>query len=271
MYSQELKIVLLPIAYLCGPLVALWLGCCQVFAFDARQQPFVDVHDQIIKEALAGTICEPNLQVIALGAASEGASAGSPLSDDYRHFRDKSLLKTLNYIEREKRKVLNFCTTADVDQKSRIRALYHFGLILHTLQDFYSSSNYIELKLEQLRKQRRNLASEDLFNMPLVDWNSMLSLLRNGEKTNIVVEGFDKADPTSPEAKLTAGGVTYFALAKELAVRETERQWHQLASLIKASVQGNAVAVTISLEKAGCPEQVVSDVLKDGDNLVPEI
>jgi hypothetical protein len=122
-----------------------------------------------------------------------------------------------------------------------------------------------------MRKEHHAITSDNLYNIPLIDWSTFLSLLRNGNKTNIVVEGFDKADAGDPEARLTVGGITYFALAKELAVRETERQWRELESLIKAKLQGTGSAVTVSLKTAGCPEQIVSDVLKGGDNLVPEI
>jgi hypothetical protein len=271
MFAADLKKVLVGASRLTGLLTALLLLSGPVYAFDAKEHLVPTVHEQVTTEALSRAVCQANLKVIALGSDGETASANTQVDDSYKHFKDKNLLKTLNYVEREKRKVLNFCATADVDQKNRVRALYHFGVILHTLQDFYSTSNYLELKLEEMKKAHHAPTSENLYNLPLIDWSTLLSLLRNGERTSIVVEGFDKSDADDPEAKLTVGGITYFALAKELAVRETERQWQQLESLIKAKLKGNGTAVTVSLKSAGCPEQLVSDVLKGGDNLVPEI
>ena len=268
---SDLKKVLVVGSCITWLLTASLFPLPNAYGYEAGQCLAPSHHEEVTEQALKPTICPSNLKVIVLGAAGGANSGDLPGDDSYRHFKDKNLLKTLNYVEREKRKVLNFCATADVDQKSRVRALYHFGLILHTLQDFYSNSNYLELKLDEMRKEHQALTSDSLYNVPLIDWSSFLSLLRNGNKTNIVVEGFDKADVGDPEARLTVAGITYFALAKELAVRETERQWLQLQSLIKAKLQGTGSAVTVSLKSAGCPEQIVSDVLNSGENLVPEI
>ncbi|PWT94725.1 MAG: hypothetical protein C5B53_12510 [Candidatus Melainabacteria bacterium] len=269
--TLDLKKVLVAGTFTAWLLTAPPLTLPAVYGYEVGQCLAPAHHEEVTETALKATICPANLKVVVLGAAGEANRGDLQGDDSYRHFKDKNLLKTLNYVEREKRKVLNFCATADVDQKSRVRALYHFGLILHTLQDFYSNSNYLELKLDELRKEHHALNSDSLYSIPLIDWNRFLSLLRNGNKTSIVVEGFDKADAGDPEARMTAGGITYLALAKELAVRETERQWLQLESLIKAKLQGSGAAVSVSLRNAGCPEQVVSDVLKGGENLVPEI
>jgi hypothetical protein len=269
--NPDLKKVLVAASFAVCLLTAPPFTLLSAYGYQAGQCLTPANHEEVTGQALKSTICPSNLKVVALGSAGEVDHDNIEGDDSYRHFKDKNLLKTLNYVEREKRKVLNFCTTADVDQKSRVRALYHFGLILHTLQDFYSNSNYLELKLDEMRKEHRALTSDSLYNMPLIDWRSFLSLLRNGNKTNIVVEGFDKADAGDPEARMTVSGITYFDLAKELATRETERQWLQLESLIKAKLQGTASAVTVSLKNAGCPDQIVSDVLKSGENLVPEI
>jgi hypothetical protein len=247
----------------------LLLNCPMAMGFDARGGEVAKVHEQITKDALSSSICEANLKVILLGCDSQDiASAGA---DRYRHFQDANLLKTLNFVEREKRKVLNFCATADSDEKSRACALYHFGQILHTLQDFYSRSNYLELKLNEIHRAHHDPTKEELYGLPLVDWSTLITKLRNGERTNITVEEADKSNPTDPESLRNINGISYFSLARELAVRETERQWRQLESLIKARLQNNATAVTISLKTAGCPQQVVSEIMDRSDELVPEL
>jgi hypothetical protein len=249
--------------------VALLLQASLALALDGKPQGVEGEHEQIIKEALSGTVCEANLKVIVIGAQSQDQSTFA--TDKYRHFEEPNLLKSLNFIEREKRKVLNFCAAADTDEKSRACALYHFGQILHTLQDFYSKSNYLELKLSQLHHSTNSCTKEELYGLPLADWSSLIALLRNGEKSNIVVEGVDKSDPASPESMRSISGLTYFAIARELAVRETERQWRQLESLVKARLQNNATAVIVSLKSAGCPQQVVSEMLGKAEELVPEL
>jgi hypothetical protein len=224
------------------------------------------VQTQVIEEALGNKFCKANLSLIVLGCASEEDAAAQQRLPGYRHFLDPDILKSINYMEREKLRILNLCIAADTDQTSRALALYHMGLLFRTAQEFYVRSNYLELKLTELEKSRHNLTTDELYGLELVDWNELTNLLRNGGKSNLAVSQLDKIDPNSEESKRTIGGVTYFALANELAFRETERQWQQLATFIKVRLPKSGTQVLIALQNAGVPEEIAADIMKQEEN-----
>jgi len=225
------------------------------------------VQTQVIEEALGGQFCQDNLKVIVWGcdSGSEDAADSGP---SYKHFLDADLLKSINYMEREKLKILNLCITADSDQASRALALYHMGLLIHTAQEFYARSNYLELKLADYEKAKHVPTSEELYGLELVDWNALTTLLRNGSKSNLQITAVEKGNPDSAESQKKVAGVSYFAVARELSLRETERQWHQLSSLIKSRLTKNGTEVLVALQNAGVPEQAIADLKREQDGLL---
>jgi hypothetical protein len=224
------------------------------------------IQSQMIEEALGNQFCKTNLNLILWGSDSNVDAAGNETGPSYKHFLDSDLLKSVNYMEREKLKILNLCITADSDLSSRALALYHMGLLFHTAQEFYARSNYIELKLAAFEKAKHVPSKEELYGLELVDWNELGMLLRGGGKSNLAVNQLNKIDSTSDESKKTIAGLTYFAIVKELSVRETERQWHQLSSLIKARMAKNGPQILVALENAGVPDEIVADLRKEQES-----
>jgi len=138
--------------------------------------------------------------------------------------------------------------------------------LFHTAQEFYARSNYIELKLAGIQKAKHVPSNEELYGLELVDWNELSTLLRAGGKSNLTVNQLDKMDSSVDESKKTIAGVTYLAIAKELSVRETERQWHQLSSLIRARMAKNGPQILVALQNAGVPDEVVADLKKEQES-----
>jgi hypothetical protein len=217
---------------------------------------------KVIEDALGNQFCRVNLRVIEAGCDNEIASTDTRESPSYRHFSDVDLLKSINYMEREKLKILNLSVNADKDQSCRALALYHMGLLFHTVQQFYSRSNYLELKLTELGKSSHAPTSDELYGLDLVDWSSLTTLLRNGGKCDITLKQAGKTELKAVDSAQSIAGIPYVSIIQELSRRETERQWRTLSTLIKARLQNNGAAVLVSLQKAGVADEIAAQVLQ---------
>ncbi|MBA3857631.1 MAG: hypothetical protein C0507_12045 [Cyanobacteria bacterium PR.3.49] len=222
-----------------------------------------NIHEQVTREALKGTICDANLNIVVKGSSAADVAGAESAKDPRRHFKTGELVKCLGLVDREKRKVINYAQNADTDEKARARALYLLGQAMHTLQDFYSRSNYIELKEQKFK--------DDPYNIPLADWTELLDT-ESKVGTGLKFEGFDKSAPTSEEGKKTFGGATYHKIARELALRETQRQWNLIETLIrnKAEKRGNDVITAIT--HSACSAKAANDVVNgEKGDLVPDL
>lgn len=225
-----------------------------------------DIHEQITREALGGTICDGNLAIIVRGCMSQDAPGSEGADEPRRHFRENNLSRTLSYIDREKRKVINFAATADGSEKDRVRALYHMGLLLHTAQDFYSQSNYIEVKETEANQKKRSYGVNP-YAMELVDWGQLQTIAQQqtpGQKPPVFkFENFDKQNPSSAQGQTKLGGATYYKMARELALRETQRQWNSVETLIRNRFGARASQILAALKQATCQPAAVNDALSD--------
>lgn len=222
-----------------------------------------NIHEQLTQEALKGTICDANLKLVMKGVSAADAAGGEGANDPRRHFKTGEITKCIALVDREKRKVLNFAHTADTDEKSRARLLFLFGQALHTLQDFYSRSNYIELREHQFK--------DDLYSMDLADWTEM-QRAESKIGTLLKFEGFDKSTPTSEEGKKSISGTTYYRVARELALRETQRQWNLMETLIRNKTEKRANEVVTAITNAPCSVKVANEILNDEKpDLVPDL
>jgi hypothetical protein len=243
--------------------VLLLLSICtpQVLAFGSDSTG--NLHEQIVSDALSGTICDANLKLIQKGVVAADKQGAESANDPRIHFKTGDVTKSLGYVDREKRKILNYAMNADTDEKTRARALFHFGQILHTLQDFYSRSNYIELKEDQYKDRP--------YEMDLPDWTDLLNQETNSG-TRLRFEGFDKSTPESDEGKKAVAGTTYFKIARALAERETQRQWNLMEALIRNKAGGRANDVITALSQKPCDPKTTDDITGDTKPaLVPDI
>ena len=222
-----------------------------------------NIHEQITQEALTGTICDANLKLILKGSSAADVAGAEGAKDPRRHFKTGDLAKCLALVDREKRKMINYSHNADTDEKSRARVLYIFGQVLHTLQDFYSRSNYIELKENQFKN--------DLYSMDLADWTD-LQEQESKIGTLLKFEGVDKSTPTQDEGKKSVGSATYFKVARELAIRESQRQWNLMETLIRNKTEKRAADVISAITQAPCSVKVANEIVNDEKpDLVPDL
>jgi len=226
------------------------------YAMDTASSP-PSLHAQITHDALAGSLSDDNLKVIIDANDSQDAAGSDGAKEARRHFDANSINNTVNYINREKNKALTLASEADSEPQARLDALRHFGLMIHAAQDFYLHSNYLE---QQLRtEENRN----DPYNIALVDWNKF------PEKMSAAKYG-DPEDALNKDSATAGGGktaiapkVTYHSAARDLAVRETQRQWNLFETLVRARCGDRAPRVIAALRQASTPTAAQTATGKD--------
>lgn len=236
---------------------AFYLFSQTAYSFSSSTSSGGNIHEQITRDALSGTISDTNLDFLVKSCQSQDTPDGDGIKEARRHFADSNFNSALGYIDREKKKALNYAGEADTDPESRARCLHHFGLMLHTVQDFYSKTNYVELQLEDARK------ASNPYNLDLVDWSKVPDGY-SGKRTGAGLacaslsggagkeasSDWQKENPDSAEGKKSAGGTTYFRMARDLAVRETQRQWNSFEALIRSRYQGRADKIIVALKQS---------------------
>ncbi len=128
--------------------------------------------------------------------------------------------------------------------------LKHFGQLLLAAQDFYSRSDYLEVQSARL-SEKLGKNGFDPYNIELVDWNKMLAATKQNQA--LIYGPATQAKEDSTQGKAALASTTYFKAARELAVRETSRQWEVLETLIKQRYHDRAITILAALKQASCP------------------
>lgn len=222
-----------------------------------------NVHEQITRDALGNVLSEANLRVVVDANLAQDKSGSPGLAEARRHFGEEHITSSLRFIEREKTRALNYACESDTDGQLRGQALAHFGELLHSVQDFYSRSNYLELMFTN------SSFKNDPYSVPLVDWQKVpdgypgLETFRAGKAETV---SFVKDSATTEGGKkMVSGGVSYFQVAKDLAVRESQRQWNLFETMIRNRCGARAAAVIAALKQAS-PEAAKPPADKDDDD-----
>jgi hypothetical protein len=216
------------------------------------------LHGKIVKDALSATLNQANLDLVirsldqkAIEQTKEGTLPQGPL------FSQQSFKSSVAFVDREQKKVLNYAAEADVSPASRYHCLKHFGQLLLVAQDFYSRSNYVEVEWQRLT-EKFGESGFDPYNIELIDWNK----LNNATKQNqpVAFGAATEAKESQAQGKAVLGSTTYYKAARELAVRETGRQWQVLETLIKQRYHDRAVTILAALKQASCPATEPDDL-----------
>jgi hypothetical protein len=229
-------------------------------AFGSSSAGGGNVHEEITREALRGAISEANLKIIIEADSAQDKTGSEGASELRRHFGEERFASSLGYIDREKKRALNYACESDTDPEQRGRALVHFGEMLHCVQDFYSRTNYLELMLAG------PAAGRDPYDIPLVDWSKVPdgypglknfnARAGNANDTAGIVK--DTKD-SEQGRKVIVPKVTYFQAARELAVRETVRQWSAFETMIHNRCGERAAAIIAALKQASPEVRVLLD------------
>jgi len=237
-------------------LSAAWFCMPAALAFDLNEQPNPQnaqdaqnaqaaerqqsLHGNIIQESLSSTFAPDNLNLIIKSC--------DQADDADLLFQKNSIKRGLSYIEREQKKALNAAYAADRNPAYRFTTLKHFGYMLRASQDFYSNSNYVELQVERLTNKFGN-NNFDPYTIDLVDWNHV------GTSQNSALSEAGKLKNNARQGQETIGQSTYYKTARELALRETARQWDVFSTLIKSRYPSRAQFIITALKEASVPEQ----------------
>ena len=224
-------------------------------AFATADSDGQSLHGKIVTEALSATLNQPNLYLVISSLdqkASELAKvqARDGALDQGNLFSQQSFKSSVAFVDREQKKILDFAAEADVSPASRFHTLKHFGQLLLVAQDFYSRSNYVEVESQRLT-EKFGKDGFDPYNIELIDWNK----LNNAEKKNeaVLFGPASQIKETASQGNQPLAGSTYYKAARELAVRETSRQWEVLVTLIKHRYKGRAITILAALKQASCP------------------
>lgn len=242
-------------------LLLILLSACHAatFAFSNTNSMGGNTHNEITSEALKSILSEANLKIIIDANIAQDRPGSEGASELRRHFGEERFVSSLGYIDREKKRALNYASESDTDPEQRGRALVHFGEMLHCVQDFYSRTNYLELMLSN--ESYRN----DPYNIPLVDWvkvpdgypglMSFSVRTGNADQRAAIVKDSMECDEGK---KIIVARISYFQAAKDLAVRETQRQWNSFETMIHNRCGDRAAAIIAALKQAS-PEVKVSE------------
>jgi hypothetical protein len=158
--TSPTKIVLLAAVLI----VAHNLCCTSAIAFMTFSWFGGAIHQDILKKALAPLgVGSASLKVIGSGTNSQDM----PFSKKYsscpqNHCDDNQIEQGRDYWRGRVDRALADAKNADADKGQCRNVLYEFGEGMHTIQDFYSHSNY----LEWLLKNNKGLEPVDWGNLP---------------------------------------------------------------------------------------------------------
>ncbi|MBS2007734.1 MAG: hypothetical protein JST01_11880 [Cyanobacteria bacterium SZAS TMP-1] len=225
-----------------------WLGAAETArAFTSRDSDGQSLHGKIVREALSSTLNSTNLDLII---KSLEAQARDKAEGESKLFGGPSLKNVVLFVDREQKKVLNYAADADVSPASRYHCLKHFGELLFAVQDFYSRSNYVEVESEKMAG-KFGKGAFDPYSIDLVDWNK----LNVAQKQNGFIPYGPASQPkeSADQGKVALANSTYFKTARELAVRDTSRQWEIIETLIKNRYHDRSVTILAALKQASVP------------------
>jgi len=214
-------------------------------AFALKDSQGHSIHAGIMREALGNRFSKANLAIITKSCDETIPSSGQFF------FGAGKMKSSLSFVEREQKLILNYAGDADSDPRNRYRCLKHLGALLRAAQDFYSHSKYLELEAERLKRKKDK--PFDPYQIELVDWSKLNDPEYKALDGNRLDDGARPME-TEEEGSASIGATTYYKAARELAVRETARQWDSLCVLIKRKYKDKSITILTALREASAPE-----------------
>ncbi len=216
--------------------LSLFLSLCPTPAsgFDAT------THGEIIKEALTGTLSQDNIKTVMAGASLQEQDETDNAGEPQRHFNIDNMKRCCDYVQHEQARIISFAGEADKDSSMCYKALFHFGMLLHTVQNFYSNTNYLSLITNN-----GELSSDDPYGATsaLVDWSNLFADLKSEHPQIKISVLTDKTKRT-----------TDIEFARGMALRESIRQWNYIEKLI-TSKYGKSSTDIVSALKNGAAQK----------------
>ncbi len=252
-YTTPIRVKSTTVAIL---LLSSWLGalhisgnCAPAKVTSLEKQNQENIYRSVIDDSLSSTICDTNRKIVEDACAQNDAVISyKSLATATGENANPITAQIFTYTDRETRKIINFAGNADTSAEDRANALHHLGLLLRPMLDFYFRSNYIELKVEEGDPLRRP-APYDIEPLKLSQvGRDAQSISRHGFEYGDI----DKTQPTSTQGKKLYEKATYHSIVKELAVKETQRQWNTIEQLIKVKFPQKSAQIITALKQSKC-------------------
>lgn len=248
-------------------------------AFDSYSIAGGKVHQGIDGQALE-QLAPESLELVDRGNRTQDKFyLTEHFMDPARHFTDDQVRGGLEFVRSTREKVVEEAAAAPRDYAAWRRALFHVGGLLHAVQDFYAHSNYVEIKLARGEPLELvdwdNLPEglttayflattvppseledpghyEEVFGREFADMKG----LRDEEAVRYAAtrrvafthSQLGKDSPEEPHASRRFRGTTLFDAARNLAVKETRRQWAWLRQALQERHGDRAEAILASLQ-----------------------
>lgn len=247
-------------------------------------------HVEITEKGLeAPGFSSESLHWVSLGNVSMDKFYSKDFSDDRRHFTDMTFDESEDFLEDQLEKIVEDAGRARDDYQAYRKTLMEFGAYLHTVQDFYAHTNWIEKSLSLSGGGIVELAPIDFDDFPfeIVSPYTLNHYLPPGEARDVVeyqrefgrsfysVEELDiltdrerielvaspkkalnhltlaKDNPAYHAGRLrwSEGGPTLFEIASDLATRETLRQWNGVKEALLEEYDGHGPAIVRTLQQ----------------------
>jgi len=153
-------------------LISLFLSL--IIIYTGTEAVAFNSHEDITTEGLkAENISDLSSEMIEDGNEGQDNIFSPNFNNGAHHFDNCMIEQGISYINAQQNRVVLFAKDAPTDNDAKRKALEAFGELLHTAQDFYAHTNYVELFLA-------NNPSSQPSDIPIVDWNALPSNLRSG-------------------------------------------------------------------------------------------
>jgi hypothetical protein len=206
-----------------------------------------------MSDGLTGTICNGNLEIVKMACSvAHSDGEGKDWSDDAS---EAGVSRLFMYVDRQTKKILNLAGSADTSPDERAKALYHLGLVVRGMEEFYLKSNYLEQKIQESDTPK----SLDPYNIEPINWTRIGKDQKSILNSGLRFGDFDKSSPKTTEGAKKIEAATYFSMAKELAFKETQRQWNTIERLIRVRYPQKATEIVIALKNASCDKNFKPD------------
>lgn len=190
-------------------------------------------HIEMTRDALKGAFSEKALQTISRANIWQDRPRNQ-FGRDYIHFDGSAFEAGYAYIARQKQAILDFLSSGKIRPAQKT-----FGQIIHTWQDFYSHSNYVQLWLKAHPGAKSDeidpadpsiLNSPELFsgvNYGLIEFIAMLPLLSKWLHEHMPEDSHAKNNMDDP------GANSLFPYAIAAATKRTCLLWRELQEEFK--------------------------------------
>lgn len=186
-------------------------------------------YSSILREALSQQFDRGNLDLVSKYIETQDAVPDKQVKGSaYALYLAQS-------IDRNQKKFVNLAQAADTNPRDRFYALKTFASLLHTVQDFYSKTDYISETIKA-KSSKRGAHAVDPYQLDFADWEKI-------KNKSLQYESADIATIVPDGAKI----------ARELSFRETQRQWEILEALIKQKYPDRSSNILTALKSASTP------------------